>query len=146
MKSLNFKSIRNIAMSLALIATAGGAMLTLAAPQIAFAAGDGGFLGFPSWYRGLPTGSDGGIASPSGDGLSGYVWTIALNVVDMMLVAVGYLSGFMILYGGWLFIFSQGNPEGIARGRTTIFMAIIGLVLAIASVAIITYVVGNITK
>lgn len=146
MKSLNLKSIRNIVMSLALIATAGGAMLTMAAPQVASAAGDGGFLGFPPWYRGL-TGADGEIASPSGkDGLSKYVWTIALNVVDMMLVAVGYLSGFMILYGGWLFIFSQGNPEGIARGRTTIYMAIIGLVLAIASVAIITYVVENVTK
>lgn len=134
-------------MSLALIATAGGAMLTMAAPQVASAAGDGGFLGFPSWYRNLPKGPDGGIASPSdgGLGLSGYIWTIALNVVDMMLVAIAYLSGFMILYGGWLFIFSQGNPEGIARGRTTIYMAIIGLVLAIASIAIITYVVGNVT-
>jgi len=131
-------------MSLALLVTAGGAMLTMATPQVAFAAGDGGFLGFPPWYRGLTAGGE--IASPSGKGgLSKYVWTIALNIVDMMLVAVGYLSGFMILYGGWLLIFSQGNPEGIARGRTTIYMAIVGLVLAIASVSIITYVVGSIT-
>ena len=143
MKKINIKNIRNFVMSLAVIALSGGAMLTMATPQVAAA---DGFLGFPSWYRGLPTGPGGGIASPSGTGgLSSYIWTIALNIVDMLLVAVGYLSGFMILYGGWLFIFSQGKPENAAKARMTILFAVIGLFLSIASVALITYIVGHIT-
>jgi hypothetical protein len=58
----------------------------------------------------------------------------------MGLVLVAYLSGFFFLYGGFLFIFSQGKPESIVKGKSTMMMALIGLVLSIAAVAFINFV------
>jgi len=137
------KTIRNWLIALAIVASAGGAMMTLATPQVAFAANDpcntGGFLGFPSWYRGL-TKADCELKSPETVGLSVFIWTIGLNVLEMAIVAVAYLSGFIFLYGGWLFILSQGKPEGIVKGKSTMIMALIGLVLSIGAVALVRFI------
>lgn len=153
------KSIRNWIMSLALVASVGGAMLTMTAPQVVSAAlndkcnnnlGNSWFLGFPSWYRGL-TIDDGSdkkcdIKSPSAteNGLSKFIWTIGLNVLEIVVVAVAYLSSFYFLYGGWLFIISQGKPEGAAKARLTMTQAAIGLVVSITAVAFMNFIVDKV--
>lgn len=143
------KTICNWIMALAVVASIGGAMLTMATPQVALAANDpcnkGGFLGFPPWYRGL-TKDNCDLKSPATVGLSVFIWTIGLNVLEMAIVAVAYLSGFIFLYGGWLFIFSQGNPEGIVKGKSTMTMALIGLVVSIVAVSLVKFIFNMVLK
>jgi hypothetical protein len=144
------KAIRNWLIALAIVASAGGVMLTSATPQVALAADQckpGNFLGFPPWYRGLTdTTAECNIIGPAKtkNGLSNFIWTIGLNVLDMALVLIAYLSGFIFLYGGWLFILSQGKPEGIAKGKSTMTMALIGLVTSVVAVALINFIFAEV--
>lgn len=122
---------------LALAQPAGGGG---SAPQ-----GNERFLTFPAWYRGLPRESDGGVKIFDGaDGISRTIWVIALNVVEIVIQLVGYVSVVYIMIGGYRYLLSNGSPDGNVRGRKTILNAIIGLIVAIASVAIVNTVVGAI--
>lgn len=152
MKScINMISIRNWILAIAFVASAGGALLMVATPQTAAAATkcNDGFLGFPAWYRGL-TNADCDIKSPDGKNdnptLTEFIWHIVLNILEMALVAVGYLSGFFILFGGFLFISSQGKPEGAAKARLTILYAVIGLAVSLVAVAIVNLVFNGVLK
>jgi len=136
-------------MAISIVATAGGAMMTLATPQIVSADCNSGFLGFPAWYRGLTKDPDCSIKSPSEvrpGGLTSFIWTIGLNLVEIILVAVAYLSGFYFLYGGFLFIVSQGKPDGAAKARMTMLQALVGLIIGLVSMTIVNFIVDGIMK
>ncbi len=152
MINLKMNIIRNWILALVIITSTGGIILTVVTPTVASAAdistcNKGGFLGFPPWYRGL-TKLNCDIKGPDAtkDGLSIFIWTIALNVLQMAIVLVIYIASFFFLYGGWLFIFSQGKPEGIAKGKSTMTMALIGLVVSIIAVALVNYIWSSIIK
>jgi len=102
------------------------------------------FLGIPPWYRGL-TNDDCSLKGPNDvGGIANYIWRIVLNVIEMAIVAAAYLSGFFILYGGFLFMTGGANPSQIERGRKTILNAVIGLVICMSAIAIINLVFRNI--
>ncbi len=113
-----------------------------------------GFLGFPSWYRGLTKPApDCSIQSPKdlnspgkNDGLSNFIWRVALNVIEMAVMALAYVSGFMFLYGGWLFIISQGKPETAAKARSTMTMSAVGLVLMLSAVTLVEFIFSTVIK
>ncbi len=96
------------------------------------------FLTFPTWFRGLVK-LDGGqcvIVSPSDvGGLGPFVWHIVLNVIEMGLQAVVYLTAGFILWGGFQFLTSQGSAEVAAKARQTIMNAAIGMGISIAAIA-----------
>ncbi len=94
-------------------------------------------LGIPPWYRGL-TNSDCSIKAPSTgeDGLQKFIWTIALNVIEMLLVITAYVAVFFILYGGFQFIVGGSTPESVSKARKTILNAVIGLIIAMSAIAI----------
>jgi hypothetical protein len=94
------------------------------------------FLTFPSWYRGLTT-ADCEIESPTVKGFEVFIWTIVLNVVEIILNLVGYVSVGFIIYGGYKYMISAGSPDGMVAARKTILNAVIGLVISIGSVAIV---------
>lgn len=103
-----------------------------------------GFLTLPVWYRGLnKSATDCDLVSPDAvGGISNFIWRIALNIVDIALQLVGYIAAGFILYGGFLFLRSAGDPAKTARARTMILDAAIGLVISIGSVAIINLFTG----
>ena len=99
------------------------------------------FLTFPAWYRGVVD-SECNIMSPSdpkfGDNpLSGFIWRIGLNIVEIILNAVGYAAVAFIIYGGYKYMISAGSPDGMVGARKTILNASIGLIISIAAVAIV---------
>ena len=129
---------------LAIVASFGGALVSVATPQITSAAGSNpacakSFLGFPVWYRGVVD-DNCNIISPTGDALSGFIWHIVLNIIEIGLVAVGYIAVFFILYGGFQFLTSQGSSDGVVKAKTTITNAVIGLVISLVSSAIINFI------
>jgi len=142
----NFK---NWMISLMIVASAGGVVMTMATPQIVGAAStcSQSFLGFPAWYRSLIDEGTCDILSPDGIGthptLSNFIWHIVFNVVEIAIVAAAYLSGFYFLYGGFLFIISQGKPDNAAKARTTMLNALIGLIISLAAVTIINFIIDG---
>lgn len=134
--------------ALAIVATVsiGGGMLTIATPQVAMAADQctESFVGFPAWYRGL-TDPNCDIKSPKNSKeLTNFIWHVVLNVLEIFLIILGYLTGFYFLYGGFLFIASQGKPETAAKARMTMVYAVFGLVAALVSVALVNFVVDKV--
>lgn len=132
------------------------ALSAAVAPPASAAACDTGTLTFfPRWYDGLCDakgnikspqemngGSGGDAAGATANKLGTWVTIIALNIVAMLLYAVGYVSLGFIIYGGFKYMTSGDNSSGTAAARKTILNAVIGLVLSIMAVAIINFVAG----
>jgi hypothetical protein len=141
------RTIRNWLAALLFVTTAGGALVVTATPQTSYAVScEGRLLTFPAWYNGLAK-ADGNtcqMKSPTeAGGISNYIWTIALNIVDMILQLVGYISVGFIIFGGYKYMISAGSPDGMVKARKTITNAVVGLVLSIFSVAIVNLVAGT---
>ena len=105
----------------------------------------GKILTLKPWYSGL-TNDDCSLKSPGADTNSqaNYIWKIALNIVDDLLQLIGYATVGYIIYGGFLMMTSNGAPDKSAHGRKTIMSAAIGLVIALASVALVNFISSNI--
>ena len=124
-----------------------GASVTF--PGISFAddacSNKGKILTLKPWYSGL-TNNDCSLKTPGQDTNSqaNYIWKIALNIVDDLLQLIGYTTVGYIMYGGFLMMTSNGAPDKAARGRKTIMSAAIGLVIALASVALVNFISSKI--
>ena len=64
-------------------------------------------------------------------------------ILTVIFTLLGALSVMFITIGGFRYVASQGDPQAAARAKNTIFYAIIGLIVAICSVAIVTFVLGK---
>lgn len=115
-------------------------VMTVITPQTAYAAGcENRLLGIPPWYRGLTNNNPPQctIKTPqSAGGIETFIWRIVLNVVEMAVVIVAYISVFFILYGGFLYMTGGALPAQLERARKTITNALIGLVIAMAAIAL----------
>lgn len=143
-----YRKIVNWILALGFAVSVGGVAATTAIPQYASAASCAQpILTFPVWYRNLPTDADCGLEGPAQlpGGLSEYIWIIVLNVVEIGLQAVAYMTIFFIIYGGFRFMTSAGSSDEIVKARKTITNAVIGLVISIASVAIVRLIAGAIS-
>jgi hypothetical protein len=146
------QKLRYWSAALFFVMTVGGTAVAISVPETSFAApapasqcdGSSRLLTFPTWYRGLLTPDCNDIRSPSSlaGGLSEFIWTIVLNVIEIMLQAVGYACVGFIIAGGFRYIVSAGSPDGMVKARKTITNAVVGLVISIFSVAIVNVVAG----
>ncbi len=66
---------------------------------------------------------------------------IFTQVTNVMLFLIGVLSVIMLIFGGLRYIISGGNAKSVESAKNTILYAIIGLVIAILSYAIVNFVV-----
>lgn len=106
---------------------------------------DATFLGFQAWYSGLDmkscSGQDAGVinsdAYKNDDGMAKLIWTIVLNIMLDISIAIGILATSFVVYGGYLYIFSEGSPDKVAKGKTTIKNAVIGIIIAVAAGVIV---------
>lgn len=115
-----------------------GPATIVATPAPVSAACDDRILGIPPWYRGLTTGEgqDCKIEGPGTD-LSGFITKIAINLIEMAMVIVGYIALFFILIGGFRFITGGDNPGSVEKARNTILHAVIGLAISLGAVVIL---------
>lgn len=143
--------------SLLVVVAAFVANTSLVPAQSAYAGACDGQNGFfvPRWYDDLckadkktimsPADMGGGTtAADTGARFSKWVGTIAMNIVKMLLVVVGYVSLAFIIWGGFKYMTAGDNSSGTVAARKTIMNAVIGLIISIMSVAIINLVTGAI--
>lgn len=110
-------------------------------------------IGIPAWYRGLQDeGAGCSIKQPAqqsdtkGTELAKFIWTIVLNVIQAGLMIVAYVTIIYLVIGGFKYMTSTGEQAGMAAAKKTITNAIIGLVIALLSAAIVNTVAGIISK
>ena len=109
-------------------------------------------LGFVPWYSGLECESDGSISSDyfsgsssSADTIATFIWTIILNVVSDVLLAVGYVALGMVIYSGFTILTAQGEAERMAKGRKMLIATAIGAAIAIFATLAIRLIIGVLT-
>ena len=64
------------------------------------------------------------------------------NVIGILLWAIGVISVIMIVVGCIRYALSAGNSSSITAAKDTVLYAVIGLVVALLSYAIVKFVVG----
>lgn len=136
------KRIKNYLFALLFVAASAGTAITVAVPQTTHAACAERLLTLPTWYQGVVDGNC-NVQAPVGDkGVQNFIWTIALNIVEMILQIVAYIAVGFIIFGGYKYMISAGSPDGMVKARKTITNAVVGLVISIFSVAIVNIVSG----
>lgn len=82
-------------------------------------------LGFTSW--------DCNVNISNEKTLKSGVWTIAANVAVDITVAAAYLIVGYVIYGGYLYTFSGGDPSKVATGKKALTHAFIGLAIVMSA-------------
>ena len=83
------------------------------------------FLGFTTWDCGVSISDDATLKTG--------IWQIAANVATDIAVAAAYLVLGYVIYGGYLYTFSGGDPGKVATGRKTLTQAFIGLAIVMSA-------------
>lgn len=130
-------------------------ILTLVAGRFSDAAGvavckpNDAFLGIiPKWYKYLEVTEDQfhhcvvkvGI-STGGSGFNNLL-LIGLAIVDGLLRIGGIVAVGFVIYGGFQYMTSQGEPDKTTNARHTITNALIGLFIALFAIPIVSF-IGN---
>jgi len=67
------------------------------------------------------------------------------NVTNTMLLVIGIVAVIMLIIGGFRYVLSNGNEKATVAAKDTILYAIIGIVVALLSFAIVNFVLGRFT-
>lgn len=103
------------------------------------------FLGLPTWYKYLkPDFVDGrcelGAQFPEDLG------KVGLALVEILLRLGGLVAVAFVIYGGFKYITSQGEPENTKNARATILNSVIGLIITIIATAVVSFIGSEFTK
>ena len=71
------------------------------------------------------------------------IGAILLALVEILLRLGAIVAVAFVIYGGFLYITSQGEPDKATQARTTIINAVIGLIVAILATGIVTFIGGQ---
>jgi Type IV secretion system pilin len=85
----------------------------------------------PAWHKYLDI--DPGTCELSSFTFPGDIWKIGIALVEIVLRVAGMVAFGTVVYAGFKFVMSRGNPSEAAKARQSIIDAVIGV--AIASVA-----------
>lgn len=98
------------------------------------------FMGLRAWYDGYVKYNSKenkceitGPTAQSEAGVRQWIWTIVMNVVSMVLGIIGYVAIGIVIYGGFQYMLSQGDPGRAARGRKTVVNAAIGIAVVMTA-------------
>lgn len=86
------------------------------------------------------TGSDSAVCQTNTDLIGG----ILKNVINILLFFAGTISVIVIIVGGIRYITSDGDPGSASKAKNTIIYALVGLVIAIMSFAIVNFILSRI--
>jgi Type IV secretion system pilin len=99
----------------------------------------------PTWYKYLNSKVEGGKCTPMfGFENKNDVVRVLLAVFEIILFIGGVAAVFYVVYGGFLYITSSGEPDKARNGRTTIINAIVGLFICLSATAIVNLVGRNV--
>ena len=110
------------------------------------AACDNDVIFFRPWYKGLVTEVNNACvidqSKAKGDQMPSFVWRIVLNIMVDLSVAIGYVAIIFIIWGGFKYIMSNGEPGKVAQAKTMLTNAIIGFVIALLANVIVNTIIA----
>ncbi len=65
------------------------------------------------------------------------------NLAEIALALISTIAVIFLILGGFQYITSAGNPDNVGKAKNTILYAIIGLILAIMSYSIISFITSK---
>ena len=68
---------------------------------------------------------------------------IAVAVVEMLLRIGTFAAIAFVIYGGFLYLTSQGEPDRAASARKTLVNAVIGLVITLLATGVVSFIGGQ---
>jgi hypothetical protein len=114
-----------------------------AVSQFAAGCSNNGISIIPPWYKYLKGTDDPGGGCSIQFSFPGDLGAIMLAIIEILLrigaiAAVGY-----IIYGGFMYMTSQGEPDKAKAAQTTITNAVVGLVIALLATGIVSFIGGR---
>lgn len=99
----------------------------------------------PSWYKYVGQKSVDGqceldFTFPNDIGL------VLLALVEILLRIATIVSVIFVIYGGFLYMTTQGEPDKAKAAQQSILNAVIGLVIALLATVIVTFIGGQLIK
>lgn len=111
-----------------------------------FAACSSGTIKFiPTWYQYLGSTTEAGKCSVVFN-FPGDIAKVMLAIVDIMLRVGGIVAVAYVIYGGFQYIMSQGEPDKAKSGQHTITNALVGLVITMIATGIVNFVGTQLQK
>lgn len=106
------------------------------------------FFGLKTWYYYLDTNAQCEIVNfkflPT-NGTSD-VLLIGVALIDDLIRVAGFVAIGFVIYGGILYVTSQGSPDQTSKAQNTIQNALIGLAVAVLAVAAVSFLGARIGK
>lgn len=107
-----------------------------------------GFFALPTWYEYLEIGQKGddpcaviGPKNAAGEfDIEKAIPAIALAVIDILLRVVGLVTVGYVIYGGFRYMTSQGEPDATKKAQGTVINALIGMAIAIFATAMVNFI------
>ncbi len=65
------------------------------------------------------------------------------NIINVMLIVIGIVAVIMLIVGGFRYVLSNGNEKSVSGAKDTILYAVIGIVVALLSFAIVNFVLAR---
>lgn len=116
------------------------------------------FFGLLPWYHYLkketvPSGIENDPATPTNEGLmcniafnplpsngQSDILLVLLVIIDDLLRIAGLVAIGFIIWGGILYLTSQGSPDQTQKAQNTLQNAILGLVICILAIALVSFI------
>lgn len=96
----------------------------------------------PSWYKYLDSRQEGGRCTPI-FAFPDDIPAILLALVEILLRIGVLVAVFYVIYGGFLYIYSQGEPDRAGAAKQTIMNAIIGFTVAVIATGVVSFIGGR---
>jgi len=68
------------------------------------------------------------------------------TILQIIFGVVGALAFLFLVIAGFRYIISTGDPQDTEKAKNAIIYALVGILLAVFAEAIVTWVVGNVSK
>jgi hypothetical protein len=65
------------------------------------------------------------------------------NIINVLIGVIGVVAVIMLIIGAFQFVVSSGNADSTKKAKDTILFAVIGIVVALLSFAIVNFVLSN---
>lgn len=110
----------------AVLGSLGTSLLTKYANAEDVCDASGSPFGITRWCEGLPANPD---FTTGKEKIAEYIMILVANIYGMITDIAAYVAVILVMYGGFLYITSSGDPGKAMRGQKTIVNSAIGIVI-----------------
>lgn len=110
------------------------------------------FFGMPVWYKYLPYTYNADVhacivgKAPEYRLEPGEYTLIGFGAIDILLRLGGLVAVLFVIYGGFQYVASQGEPDNLKKARETIINALIGLAVVLIAAPLVSFIAARLSS